>query len=44
MPSLVASVKDVGLLLAAFGEPADISTLRQGATDGRTVDAFVLDG
>ena len=44
VPSLVASVKDAGLLLAAFGEPADISVLRQGADDGRTIDAFVLEG
>lgn len=44
VPSLVASVKDAGLLLAAFGEPADIGVLRQGADDGRTIDAFVLEG
>lgn len=44
VPSLVASVKDVGLLLAAFGDPSDVATLRSGASDGRTVDAFVIDG
>lgn len=44
VPSLVASVKDAGLLLAAFGEPADIGVLRQDADDGRTIDAFVLEG
>lgn len=40
VPSLVASVKDAGLLLAAFGNEADVAGLRQGASDGRTVDAF----
>nr|XP_031857790.1 uncharacterized protein CI109_006812 [Kwoniella shandongensis]KAA5524862.1 hypothetical protein CI109_006812 [Kwoniella shandongensis] len=44
VPSLVASVKDAGLLLATFGDNADVATLRQGASDGRTVDAFVIDG
>ncbi|KAK8849399.1 hypothetical protein IAR55_004731 [Kwoniella newhampshirensis] len=44
VPSLVASVKDAGLLLATFGDSSDIATLRQGASDGRTVDAFVIDG
>jgi CDK inhibitor PHO81 len=44
VPSLVASVKDAGLLLVAFGDPSDISSLRQGVSDGRTVDAFVMDG
>ena len=44
VPSLVASVKDAGLLLATFGQPSDVSVLRQGASDGRTVDAFVIDG
>ncbi|KAL7424836.1 phosphate system positive regulatory protein pho81 [Cryptotrichosporon argae] len=44
VPSLVASVKDAGLLLAAFGEAADVGALRAGASDGRTVDAFVSDG
>ncbi|WWC65563.1 uncharacterized protein I303_108181 [Kwoniella dejecticola CBS 10117] len=44
VPSLVASVKDAGLLLATFGDNQDISALRQGASDGRTVDAFVIDG
>ncbi|RXK38872.1 hypothetical protein M231_03821 [Tremella mesenterica] len=44
VPSLVASVKDAGLLLAAFGETDDVNSMRQGASDGRTVDAFVIDG
>ncbi len=44
VPSLVASVKDAGLLLATFGQVGHVSALRQGASDGRTVDAFVLDG
>lgn len=44
MPSLVASVKDVGLLLATFGDQGDIASLRSGASDGRTIDAFVIDG
>ncbi|WWC73402.1 uncharacterized protein I206_107369 [Kwoniella pini CBS 10737] len=44
VPSLVASVKDAGLLLATFGDLPDINALRQGASDGRTVDAFVIDG
>ena len=44
MPSLVASVKDVGLLLATFGDTTDLTILRQGANDERTVDAFVQDG
>ncbi|WVQ75263.1 hypothetical protein IAR50_004876 [Cryptococcus sp. DSM 104548] len=44
VPSLVASVKDAGLLLATFGDQTDIGVLRQGASDGRTVDAFVIDG
>ncbi|WVW86581.1 hypothetical protein I302_108631 [Kwoniella bestiolae CBS 10118] len=44
VPSLVASVKDAGLLLATFGDSTDITSLRQGASDGRTVDAFVIDG
>jgi CDK inhibitor PHO81 len=41
---LVASVKDAGLLLATFGDSADITSLRLGASDGRQVDAFVIDG
>ena len=44
VPSLVASVKDAGLLLATFGQLGDVTALRQGASDGRTVDAFVIDG
>ena len=44
VPSLVASVKDVGLLLATFGASGDVGALRVGAADGRTVDAFVIDG
>jgi CDK inhibitor PHO81 len=44
VPSLLASVKDAGLLLAAFGDKSHISALRAGASDGRTVDAFVNDG
>jgi CDK inhibitor PHO81 len=44
VPSLVASVKDAGLLLATFGDAADIASLRLGASDGRQVDAFVIDG
>ncbi|OCF61664.1 cyclin-dependent protein kinase inhibitor [Kwoniella mangroviensis CBS 10435] len=44
VPSLVASVKDAGLLLATFGDTQDITSLRQGASDGRTIDAFVIDG
>jgi CDK inhibitor PHO81 len=44
VPSLVASVKDAGLLLAAFGNEADVAGLRQGASDGRTVDAFCSNG
>lgn len=46
VPSLVLSVKDAGLLLATFGKPADVNALRQGAAmgDGRTVDAFLIDG
>ncbi|WVF68862.1 hypothetical protein IAT40_003635 [Kwoniella sp. CBS 6097] len=44
VPSLVASVKDAGLLLATFGDASDIAALKQGASDGRTVDAFVIDG
>ena len=44
VPSLVASVKDAGLLLAAFGPSGELSSLRAGASDGRTVDAFVVDG
>lgn len=44
VPSLVASVKDAGLLLAAFGNDADVSGLRLGASDGRTVDAFCSNG
>lgn len=44
VPSLVASVKDAGLLLATSGDAGAIATLRQGASDGRTVDAFVVDG
>ncbi|WWC93120.1 uncharacterized protein L201_008087 [Kwoniella dendrophila CBS 6074] len=44
VPSLVASVKDAGLLLATFGDNQDMTSLRQGASDGRTVDAFVIDG
>ncbi|WRT69382.1 uncharacterized protein IL334_006366 [Kwoniella shivajii] len=44
VPSLVASVKDAGLLLATFGDSQDVTALRQGASDGRTVDAFVIDG
>ena len=44
VPSLVASVKDAGLLLATCGDAAAIAVLKQGASDGRTVDAFVHDG
>jgi hypothetical protein len=44
VPSLVASVKDAGLLLASFGDVGHVSSLRAGASDGRTVDAFVVDG
>lgn len=44
VPSLVASVKDAGLLLATFGQSEDVSKLRTGTADGRTVDAFVIDG
>ncbi|WOO79827.1 Ankyrin repeat protein nuc-2 [Vanrija pseudolonga] len=44
VPSLVASVKDAGLLLAGFGQESDLTKLRQGASDGRTVDAFCSDG
>jgi CDK inhibitor PHO81 len=44
VPSLVASVKDAGLLLAAFGDAGDVAVLRVGAVDGRTVDAFLIDG
>ena len=44
MPSLVASVKDAGLLLATFGSGDDVTKLRSGTADGRTVDAFVIDG
>ena len=44
VPSLVASVKDAGLLLATFGNEEDINHLRLGASDGRTVDAFSSHG
>jgi hypothetical protein len=44
VPSLVASVKDAGLLLATFGSVEDVGKLRTGTADGRTVDAFVIDG
>ncbi|ORX38043.1 hypothetical protein BD324DRAFT_650577 [Kockovaella imperatae] len=44
VPSLVASVKDAGLLLATFGDPTHVAALRAGAADGRTVDAFVAEG
>jgi CDK inhibitor PHO81 len=44
VPSLVASVKDAGLLLATFGSGEDVSKLRTGTADGRTVDAFLIDG
>lgn len=44
VPSLVASVKDAGLLLATFGNEDDINHLRLGASDGRTVDAFSSHG
>jgi len=44
VPSLVASVKDAGLLLASFGDAGHVGSLRAGASDGRTVDAFVVDG
>jgi len=40
----VASVKDAGLLLATFGSVEDVGKLRTGTADGRTVDAFVIDG
>lgn len=44
VPSLVASVKDAGLLLATCGDATTTAVLKQGASDGRTVDAFVHDG
>lgn len=44
VPSLVASVKDAGLLLASFGDSVHLNALRAGASDGRTIDAFVVDG
>jgi CDK inhibitor PHO81 len=44
VPSLVASVKDAGLLLATFGDDPDIAGLRQGSGDGRTVDAYCTNG
>lgn len=45
VPSLVASVKDAGLLLAGFGNDTDIAGLRQGGGgDGRTVDAYCTKG
>ncbi|WVR08341.1 hypothetical protein IAU60_005394 [Kwoniella sp. DSM 27419] len=44
VPSLVSSVKDAGLLLATFGEGSDVAALKVGASDGRTVDAFVMNG
>lgn len=44
VPSLVASVKDAGLLLATCGDSHAIAILKQGASDGRMVDAFVHDG
>ena len=40
----MASVKDAGLLLATFGSVEDVGKLRTGTADGRTVDAFVIDG
>ena len=40
----MASVKDAGLLLATFGSVEDVVKLRTGTADGRTVDAFVIDG
>jgi hypothetical protein len=33
-----------GLLLSAFGDAGDITRLRSGGADGRTVDAFIVDG
>lgn len=44
VPSLVSSVKDAGLLLATFGNEADLAGLRQGTSDGRTVDAYCANG
>ncbi|BEI86688.1 hypothetical protein CcaverHIS002_0700340 [Cutaneotrichosporon cavernicola] len=44
VPSLVASVKDAGLLLAAFGNDQVVAGLRQGSGDGRTVDAYCTNG
>jgi CDK inhibitor PHO81 len=44
VPSLVASVKDAGLLLAAFGDERDTTTLRSPGADGRMADALIMDG
>lgn len=50
VPSLLASVKDAGLVLAAFGREGDVGALRaarvegRAGGEGRVVDAHVEDG
>ncbi|KAK4689310.1 CDK inhibitor PHO81, partial [Tremellales sp. Uapishka_1] len=44
VPSLVASVKDAGLLLAVFGDEAEVSAVQSSSVEGRKIDAVVIDG